>query len=53
MLCAFASKNSNTDGYKLVHIPAQTYAIFPSEAFKWEEFNKILIPLNHVSMYNI
>lgn len=46
MLCAFVSKNSNTDGYKTVHIPAQTYAIFPSERFKWgDEFFKVLTTL--------
>jgi len=37
MLCAFASKNSNTEMYKTVHIPAQTYAIFSSEKFKWDD----------------
>lgn len=37
MLFAFASKNSKTNGYKIQHIPAQTYAIFPSEKFKWDE----------------
>jgi len=34
MLCAFVSKNSKTDGFKVVHIPAQTYAVFSSETFK-------------------
>ncbi|WP_312371180.1 effector binding domain-containing protein [Lachnoclostridium sp.] len=42
MLCAFVSKNSKTTGYKIVHIPAQTYAVFPSEKFKWNEMSKIL-----------
>ncbi len=43
MLCAFVSDNSNTDGYKTIHIPAQTYVIFSSEKFKWgDEFFKIL-----------
>lgn len=43
MLCAFVSESSNTSGYKKVHIPAQTYAIFSSEKFKWgDEFFKIL-----------
>lgn len=46
MLCAFVSKNSKTDGYKTVHIPAQTYAIFPSEGFKWDDdFYKVLTDL--------
>ena len=43
MLCAFVSKNSKKDGYKVVHIPAQTYVVFSSEKFKWgDEFFKIL-----------
>ena len=43
MLFSFVSDSSNTDGYKIQHIPSQTYAIFPSEKFKWDEdFNEIL-----------
>jgi AraC family transcriptional regulator len=46
MLCAFVSKNSKTDGYKVAHIPAQTYVIFSSETFESDdgnnEFFKIL-----------
>jgi len=46
MLCAFCSKDSKTEGYQVAHIPAQTYAIFPSEPFSWDEdFNKILARL--------
>ena len=46
MLCSFVSKNSNTDGYKTIHIPAQTYVIFSSEHFTWgDEFFKILSKL--------
>lgn len=46
MLCSFVSKESNTDGYNIVHIPAQTYAIFPSKRFKWDEdFNEVLTTL--------
>lgn len=37
MLCAFVSNSSKTEGYKVQHIPAQTYAIFPSDRFRWEE----------------
>ena len=37
MLCSFVSDNSKTEGYTIQHIPAQTYAIFPSEKFKWDE----------------
>lgn len=43
MLCAFVSENSQTDGYHIQHIPSQTYAIFTSERFKWDDdFSKIL-----------
>jgi AraC family transcriptional regulator len=37
MLFSFMTKGSKPDGYVTVHIPSQTYAIFPSEKFKWEE----------------
>lgn len=37
MLCAFVSEGSKTEGYQKVRIPAQTYAIFPSEPFRWDE----------------
>lgn len=42
MLCAFVSENSQTKGYKIRHIPSQTYAIFPSERFKWDEIFGVL-----------
>lgn len=43
MLCAFMTNESKTEGYKKLHIPSQTYAIFPSERFKWDEdFGKVL-----------
>lgn len=43
MLCAFASSSSKTEGYKTVHIPSQTYAIFSSDHFSWgEEFSSVL-----------
>lgn len=42
MLCAFVSENSKTKGYKIQHIPSQTYAIFPSEKFKWDELFGVL-----------
>jgi AraC family transcriptional regulator len=41
MLCCFVSANSNTKGYTIAHIPAQTYAIFPSKRFKWDEIGTI------------
>jgi len=43
MLCAFVTMSSNTNEYKVVHVPAQTYVVFSSEKFKWgDEFFKIL-----------
>jgi AraC family transcriptional regulator len=46
MLCCFLGKNSNTEGYNIAHIPAQTYAIFPSKKFKWDDnFDTILTSL--------
>lgn len=46
MLFAFVSDSSNTDGYKKVHIPSQTYAIFSSDNFKWgNEFFNVLTNL--------
>ncbi|HAR86354.1 MAG TPA: AraC family transcriptional regulator [Clostridium sp.] len=37
ILCCFIGNNSNTEGYIMEHIPAQTYAVFPSKRFKWDE----------------
>jgi AraC family transcriptional regulator len=46
MLCCFVGDNSNTEGYSITHIPAQTYAIFSSKRFKWDEdFSSILTTL--------
>lgn len=46
MLCAFLGENSNTEGYSVTHIPVQTYAIFPSTKFNWDEdLGKILTTL--------
>ena len=43
MPCAFVSKSSNTDGYKVVHIPTQTYVVFSTEKIKWgDEFFEAL-----------
>ncbi|RAV09192.1 AraC family transcriptional regulator [Paenibacillus contaminans] len=39
MLCALKSESSKTDGYCTVTIPAQTWAIFPSEPFTWDKFD--------------
>lgn len=46
MLFAFVSSDSKTDGYKKVHIPEQTYAVFTSDKFSWEEdFSQVLSSL--------
>ncbi len=42
MLFSFVTKNCNTEGYETVHIPAQTYAIFPTERFIWEEIGRVV-----------
>jgi len=43
MLCSFVSPNSKSDGYKTVHVPAQTYVIFSSQPFQWgDDFFRIL-----------
>ena len=46
MMCAFVSKNSNTEGFTTVHIPSQTYAIFPSEKFTWGELHGVLAAMH-------
>ena len=40
MLFAFATKDSNTDDYKTIRIPAQTYAVFSSETFEKKYIDK-------------
>lgn len=42
MLFSFVSDSSKTKGYKIRHIPSQTYAIFSSEKFKWDEIFSVL-----------
>lgn len=42
MLFAFKSESSKTNGYSTITIPAQTWAIFPSELFSWDKFDKII-----------
>ena len=51
MLFSFLTKGSKPEGYQTVHIPAQTYAIFPSERFPWEETPKVSHTL-HKRFYN-
>lgn len=41
-LFAFKSQSSRTDGYTTMTVPAQTWAIFPSELFEWEAFDGII-----------
>jgi AraC family transcriptional regulator len=46
MQCAFRSKNSKTDGYTVVDIPAHTWVIFPSEKFRWDKVTEVFNNLN-------
>ena len=36
MLCSFVTPKSKTDGYKIVEIPATTWAVFPSDMPDWD-----------------
>ncbi|OZB94102.1 AraC family transcriptional regulator [Paenibacillus sp. XY044] len=42
MLSAFEGDSSKTDGYTSVTIPAQTWAIFPSDPFTWDKFDETI-----------
>lgn len=42
MVCSFKSGNSVTEGYTVADIPAHTWAIFPSEKYKWEDFDDVI-----------
>ena len=42
MLFAFAGPGSKTEGYDIAEIPAQTYAIFPSEPFHWDKVGETI-----------
>jgi len=42
MLCSFKSGTSNTNGYSTLTIPAQTWAIFPSEPIAWDAFGETI-----------
>ena len=46
MMCAFVSKNSKTEGFTTVHIPSQTYAIFPSGKYQWDAFQDVLAAMH-------
>lgn len=46
MQCSFKSKNSKADGYTVANIPASTWAIFPSEKFKWDNVVEVINNLN-------
>ena len=45
MLCALRSSSSSIDGYKVVDIPAHTWAIFPSKRYDWAEFDEVISTL--------
>ncbi|KGP85129.1 MULTISPECIES: AraC family transcriptional regulator [unclassified Paenibacillus] len=42
MLSAFKGDSSKTDGYTSITIPAQTWAIFPSDLFTWNKFDETI-----------
>lgn len=42
MLCAFKSETSQTNGYTTVTVPAQTWAVFPSDPYSWNEFDETI-----------
>ena len=42
MLCAFRTKNSKTEGYTIVDIPAHSWAIFPTGKFAWDDCGDVL-----------
>lgn len=42
MLCAFQSGSSKVGGYTSVTIPAQTWAIFQSDPFAWDQFDETI-----------
>lgn len=46
MQCAFAGKNSRTDGYTVADIPAHTWVIIPSEKFTWDNVVEVVNNLN-------
>ncbi|MDD4125059.1 MAG: effector binding domain-containing protein [Eubacteriales bacterium] len=46
MQCAFKSKNSRVEGYTVADIPANTWVIFPSGRFKWDEVGDVINNLN-------
>jgi len=42
MQCAFAGPESKTEGYATATIPAQTWAVFPSEPFPWDQVVRVI-----------
>lgn len=46
LLCAFVGKSSKMDGYTVVDIPAQTWAIFPSGKFRWNQVVDVINSMN-------
>jgi AraC family transcriptional regulator len=42
MQCAFAGAESKTGGYATADIPAQTWAVFPSEPFPWDQVVRVI-----------
>ena len=42
MICAFKGEDSQTQGYKVLDVPAHTWAVFPSGKFKWDDFDMVI-----------
>jgi len=42
MICAFKGDKSQTHGYTVLDVPAHTWAVFPSERFKWDDFDTVI-----------
>ncbi|MCK5130329.1 MAG: AraC family transcriptional regulator [Clostridiales bacterium] len=45
MLGAFTTKDSKTENYDIVTIPAATYAVFPFGGFDWKDCGKVVVDL--------
>lgn len=46
MLCSFLNDKSNMEGYTIIEIPQQTWAIFPSKEISWDKISEALDLLN-------
>jgi len=42
LIGAFRDKSSLVEGYTIVDVPTNTWAIFPSEKFKWDDIDEVI-----------